>query len=287
MIHPATLLAQLETRARRRFGQHFLASPAAVDRIVALAGIGPGSRVLEIGPGLGVLTEALLGAGASVVAVEIDRDLAEALRERFAAPIADGALRQVTADALAIDLGELLPGSGWICAANLPYNVGTRILVRLVDMPATFARLVLMLQQEVVERVVAPVGARDRGSLSVYAQSRAEARVGLRLPPGAFHPPPKVDSAVVVLEPRAAPDTGGAPVADFDRLVRVVFSAPRKTLRRVLVDRYGVGPAEAAIAAAGLDPRIRPALLDGAALGRLARALGAASPGPDDADPAT
>lgn len=277
MIHPATLLARLETRARRRFGQHFLASPTAVERIVSLAGIGPGSRVLEIGPGLGVLTEALLDAGAWVVAVEIDRDLAEDLRERLGEAVTSGALRVVTADALALDLGELLPGSGWICAANLPYNVGTRILTRLVEMPGTFSRLVLMLQAEVVERVVAPVGERERGSLSVFVQSRAEARVGLRLPPGAFHPPPKVDSAVVVLDLRASPQTGGAPVADFDRLVRAVFSAPRKTLRRVLVDRYGLVPAEAAIAAAGLDPRLRPALLDARALGSLALALGPAA----------
>ena len=276
MIHPATLLHQLEAHARRRFGQHFLASPAAVERIVALAGIGPGSRVLEIGPGLGVLTEALLEAGASVVAVEIDRDLAHALGERLHEAVSRGALRVVTADALAVDLAELLPGSGWICAANLPYNVGTRILVRLVDMPGTFSRLVLMLQQEVVGRVVAPVGARDRGSLSVFAQSRAEARVGLRLPPGAFHPPPRVDSAVVVLELRPAPATGGAPVVDFDALVRAVFAAPRKTLRRVLVDRYGAAPVEAALAAAGVEPSLRPALLDAPTLGRLALALRAA-----------
>lgn len=273
MIHPATLLAGLESRAKKRFGQHFLASESAVDRIVALAGARPGARVLEVGPGLGVLTEALLEAGARVVAVELDRDLAAALGERLAASVESGVLSIVQADATEVDLGALLPGDGWVCAANLPYNVGTRILIRMLEMPATFGRLVVMLQREVVLRLLAPPGSSDRGSLSVFAQSRAEGRLGFRLPPGAFHPPPKVESAVAVFELRAVPETGGAPVERFDRVVRQVFSAPRKTLRRTLVDAWGVEPAERALAEAGLDPKLRPAELDIPALGRLALAL--------------
>lgn len=272
MTHPSQILARLETRARKRFGQHFLASPSTVQRIVGLADLSPGARVLEIGPGLGVLTEALLGAGAQLTAIEVDRDLEADLRDRLADSVESGALRLVQGDALALDLGALLPGSDWICAANLPYNVGTRILIRMLEMPGTFRRLVVMLQREVILRLVAPKGSSDRGSLSVFAQSRAELRLGLRVPPGAFHPPPKVESAVAVLTPRSVPETGGAPVARFDRVVRQVFSAPRKTLRRVLVDHYGL-EAESAIAAAGLDPKMRPAELDLGDFGRLALAL--------------
>ncbi len=272
MTHPSQILARLETRARKRFGQHFLASPSTVQRIVGLADLSPGARVLEIGPGLGVLTEALLGAGAQLTAIEVDRDLEADLRDRLADSVESGALRLVQGDALALDLGALLPGSDWICAANLPYNVGTRILIRMLEMPGTFRRLVVMLQREVILRLVAPKGSSDRGSLSVFAQSRAELRLGLRVPPGAFHPPPKVESAVAVLTPRPVPETGGAPVARFDRVVRQVFSAPRKTLRRVLVDHYGL-EAESAIAAAGLDPKMRPAELDLGDFGRLALAL--------------
>ncbi len=273
MTHPAKLLGELEGRARKRFGQHFLASPSTVERIVALAGIQPGDRVLEVGPGLGVLTEALLGAGARLTAVELDRDLAAALEDRLGASIESGALRLVQGDATTLDLDTLLPGDGWVCAANLPYNVGTRILIRMLERPGTFRRLVVMLQREVIERLAAPPGSGDRGSLSVFTQSRAEVRVALRVPPGAFHPPPKVESAVAVLTPRPAPETGGAPVARFDLVVRRVFSAPRKTLRRVLVDSFGVEPAERALAEVGLDPRLRPAELDLLDFGRLALAL--------------
>lgn len=273
MTHPATLLAALETRARKRFGQHFLASPAAVERIVALAQARPGSRVLEVGPGLGVLTEALLEAGAQVVAVELDRDLAAALEERLSTHTGSGALRIVQGDALAVDLPALLPGSGWTTAANLPYNAGTQILIRMLALPQTFGRLVVMLQREVVDRLLAGPGDRARGSLSVYAAARATGRLGFRLPPGAFYPPPRVESAVAVLELKPEPETGGAPVPHFDTTVRLGFSAPRKTLRRVFADAYDPATAEAALQQAGVDPKARPADLDLAAWGRLALAL--------------
>lgn len=270
--HPSVLLKALESRARKRFGQHFLASPAAVERIVSLAGIQPGEPVLEIGPGLGVLTEALLAAGAPVTAVELDRDLAAALRERLHGAIECGALRIVEGDAVDLDLVALMP-QGAKVVANLPYNVGTRILVQLLERAGHFTRLVLMFQREVAVRLVAMPGDRERGSLSVFAQSRAAVRVGFRLQGGAFHPPPKVESAVVVFEPLDAPDLGGVEPARFDAAARLLFRSPRKTLRRVIADAAGVEVAEAALAEAGVDGGLRPALLDLGAVQRLAAAL--------------
>lgn len=271
--HPSTLLKALESRARKRFGQHFLASPAAVERIVALSAIRPGDPVLEVGPGLGVLTEALLAAGARVTAVELDRDLAAALGERLAPAVECGALTLVQGDAAELDLAALMASPGAKCAANLPYNVGTRILVQMLEQTGAWGRLVLMFQREVALRLIAPPGDRDRGSLSVFAQSRAAIRLGFRLPPGCFHPPPKVESAVVVVDPRATPDTGGVDPARFDAAVRLFFRSPRKTLRRVLVDATSVEIAEGALARAGVDGGMRPAELDLAAAQRLAAAM--------------
>ena len=138
--HPSALLKALEGKARKRFGQHFLASPSAIDRIVALSELGPGQSVLEVGPGLGVLTEAMLATGAHVTAVELDRDLAGALRERLRDAIECGALSLVQGDAAELDLAALLPQPGAKCTANLPYNVGTRVLVSLLESPRPWGR---------------------------------------------------------------------------------------------------------------------------------------------------
>lgn len=272
MSHPAAQLKELEGHAKKRFGQHFLASPTVVEQIVTLAGVTPGQPVLEIGPGLGVLTEALLGAGAAVTAVELDRDLAGWLRGRFAAPLAQGQLRLVEGDAARMELGALLPPGAW-CVANLPYNVGTRLVVQMLAQPARFARLVVMLQREVALRLAAPPGDRARGSLSVYAQARADIRPLLRVPPGAFHPPPRVESAVIALDLRPAPALGGASEAGFEAVVQAAFAQPRRTLRRNLADAYGVEAAERALSLAAVDPAARPATLDLAAFARLSLAL--------------
>ncbi len=275
--HPAALLRRLERRARRSLGQNFLAAPSAVRRIVELAEVGPGDRVLEIGPGLGVLTGALLAAGASVTAVELDEDLAGFLDERFAEARAAGRFSLHRGDAAGLDWGRLLEGEGWAAVANLPYNVGTRILVELLARPDRFSRLALMLQEEVARRVVAPPGDRRRGSLSVYVEARAEARIGLRLGPGAFHPPPKVRSAVVRLELRPHPALDGAegpPPATFDAVVRAAFAQPRKTIRNNLAARWGAERADAALATAGVPPRLRPAALTTGQFAALARAVG-------------
>ncbi|MCK6504405.1 16S rRNA (adenine(1518)-N(6)/adenine(1519)-N(6))-dimethyltransferase RsmA [Myxococcota bacterium] len=248
--------------ARKRFGQHFLASDGIVDRILAAADLAPGQPVLEIGPGPGVLTAALLRAGAAVTAVELDRDAALHLR---------GLLPQVAlveGDATQVALEPLLPGAGWVCVSNLPYNVGTRILLRLLEHRPPFSRLVLMLQREVAERLWAPPGDRGRGSLSVAVQARATVERICKVPPGAFVPPPKVESAVVLLRPHASPDLPPG----LDALLRTGFAAPRKTLRNNL-RALGDDLAEAAMTRAGVDPGARPAALPLEGWLALARAL--------------
>jgi len=244
--------------ARKRFGQHFLVSDSVIARIVEAAGLSAGDPVLEIGPGPGVLTVALLRAGAEVTAVELDRDLADYLR------VALPQLHLVQADAARTDLDALLPAPGWRCVSNLPYNVGTRILLRLLMHQPPAERLVLMLQREVAERLLAPPGDRHRGSLTVAVQARARVERVCRVPAGAFRPPPRVESAVIALFPTPVEQVP----PDLDEVLRAGFSAPRKTLRNNLVHAWGAG-AEALLAAAEVDPGLRPAALDLDAWARL------------------
>jgi len=255
MSHPATLLKALEQRAKKRFGQHFLASSGIVQNILDVAQVGPGSTVLEIGPGLGILTEALVGSGASVTAVELDRDMAAFIRERLPE------VNLIETDAAKLVFDEHLSGSGWRCVANLPYNAATRMITRMLERPDVFDQLVVMVQKEVAERFVAPAGDRKRGSLSVFTEARAEAKIRIRVPPGAFHPPPRVHSAVVEFKIRPKPTIGDAPVAVFDAVVRGAFVQPRKTLRNNISATYSRDVADAAIADAGIAPTVRPAVL--------------------------
>jgi 16S rRNA (adenine1518-N6/adenine1519-N6)-dimethyltransferase len=270
MEHPAHLLKQLRhAHARKRFGQHFLASEAVVRRIVEVAGVGEGDRVLEIGPGLGGLTECLLEAGCAVTAVELDRDLAQFLRDRLGDR---PGFTLIEADATTLDWAEVLPGDGWSCVANLPYNVGTGLVTSLLRHPGRVRQLVVMLQKEVADRMAAPAGDRKRGSLSVFCQSRADVRTAIKVPPGAFLPPPKVASSVLAMVSHP-PQTGGADPDWFEAVVRAGFVAPRRTLRRTLGDRYGRELALAALDAAGIPEKARPAELDEADWGRVAVAL--------------
>jgi len=271
MSHPAALLKTLEQRAKKRFGQHFLASQGVVRNIVLISEVGPGSKVLEIGPGLGVLTEALLAAQVELTAVELDRDMAAFIRDRL--PAVD----LVEGDGAKVDFRAILDGSPWRCVANLPYNAGTRMITRMLEAPDVFDRLLVMVQREVAERLVAGPGDRKRGSLSVFTEARAEARVAIRVPPGAFHPPPKVHSAVVELRLRPSPAVGEADIAVFDRLVRDLFVQPRKTIRNNLSQALSRGVADELLAATGLDPSRRPATLTLAEIAALAVAFGGQS----------
>lgn len=291
-IHPSLRLKALGAHARRRFGQNFLASEGVISGIVRAAELKPGQRVLEIGPGLGAMTRALLEAGADLTVVELDRDLAGHLRDWLGAC---PRLRIIEGDALRQDWGALfnVPEGGLpddekiVVVANLPYNVGTTILTTLLASPNIFSRLVLMLQREVADRIIAQQGDRDRGSLSVYCEARASRRVALKVPPGAFVPPPKVHSAVLDLRlfPVAALD--GEPPEAVEALLRVAFSQPRKTLRRCLADHYGVERADLALLVAQVDGGLRPTELRLTQAIALSRALEAPALGDGRAGTAT
>ena len=253
--------------ARKSLGQHFLLDPAVCARIAALAGDLAGRHVLEVGPGPGGLTRALLASpAAEVVAVELDRRAVAALAELAAAH--PGRLRVVEGDALRVDPSALLPAPRRI-VANLPYNVATPLLVGWLRGAAAIEGMALMFQQEVAERICAAPDTEAYGRLSVLAQWRCRCELLLRLPPGAFSPPPKVWSAVVGFTPHAE-DPGAALFAAMERTTAAAFGQRRKMLRGAL---KSLGEAEALLAAAGIDGARRAETLSVAEFDRLARAL--------------
>lgn len=264
---PRALLASLEQRARKRFGQHFLTDRSVVARIVRGSRAAPGDRVVEIGPGLGILTRALLEAGTEVTAVELDRDLAAFLREELPT------VRLVEQDALRVDWAALCPGPGWKVVANLPYNVGTSVTMQLLRLPGTFRSVTVMLQLEVVQRLVAESGSKTYGALSVEAQVRARPTFLLQVGPDRFFPPPKVTSAVVRFDLLPEPDVGGVDPGAFDAVVRAAFSQRRKTLLNALGARYGRDRASDALVAAGIPAATRAEQLDLCGFRALGKAL--------------
>ena len=225
-------------RARKRFGQHWLTDAGVLDRIVAAAALAPGERVLEIGPGRGALTERLLATPvAAVTAIELDRDLVLGLRQRFAV---DGRFTLVEGDALAVPL----PIGGKV-VANIPYNITGPLLERLVgrlDRPVAepYEALVLLVQQEVGERIRARAGSSAFSALSVRMQLLARCSAICAVPPRAFSPPPKVMSEVLRLEPLAAAERLDPALArTVEQLLRRCFAARRKMLRNSLAGLLG------------------------------------------------
>jgi 16S rRNA (adenine1518-N6/adenine1519-N6)-dimethyltransferase len=256
--------------ADKRFGQHFLLDLNLTARIARAAGrLGDGTTI-EVGPGPGGLTRALLDAGAArVVAIEKDRRCADALADLVAA--ADGRLELVVGDAAALDATTLGPPPRRI-VANLPYNVGTRLLIGWLRRIDAFDSLTLMFQKEVADRLVAAVGGRDYGRLSVLAQYQAEARALFQIPARAFTPPPKVDSTLVRLVPRPT----RAPIPDLDALEAVTAAAfgQRRKMLRAALKPIGIDPA-ALLAAAGIAATARAETVDVAGFAALARAYAA------------
>ena len=247
--------------ARHNLSQNFLADVEVLEGILREAAPGPDRGVLEIGPGLGFLTGGLLAAGARVTAVELDRGLVGILRESFAAELEAGALRIVEGDALDQDLVNLVP-EPYDVVANLPYHITSPILHRLLGTAPRPERLVLMVQREVAERVAAAPG--DMSYLSVFVQYHARARVAFRVPSTAFEPAPKVESAVLVLEPYATDDRLDAEAEDrLWRVVQAGFRERRKMLHNVLTRQLPVEPArvDAALEAAGIARDRRPQTL--------------------------
>lgn len=248
------LLTRHGLHADKGFGQNFLVDPSVLTAALAAAEIEPGDRVLEVGSGLGVLTHALATAGADVVSVELDGRLLPVLEETLA-DLADtpgaGSVEVVHEDALRFDLGRLSPGSKLV--ANLPYNVATAVVGRCLE-AGRFQRLVFLVQREVADRLTAAPASPAYGALSLLVAHFGRARTVKLVPPGAFHPPPKVTSALVRLDvdPAARPDP------PLFELIHQAFAHRRKTLRKNLEyaghERAAV---ESALGDLELDPRVR------------------------------
>ena len=246
-----SLLAAHDLRPSRALGQNFLADPNTARRIVRLAGVGSGDRVLEVGPGIGSLTVALAEAvspGGTVLALELDRHLLPVLGE-----VVEGLpqVQIVQGDALSVDYDALLGDARWSMVSNLPYNVATPLMASLLDEVPRLETLSVMVQKEVAERLAAPPGTRACGAISVKVAYLAVARTLGVVPPTVFVPRPKVDSAVVRFERRPAPTVDVPSAEGLFTLARAGFAQRRKTLRQALRPLLG-GRVEEVLAAAGI-----------------------------------
>lgn len=238
--------------ARKRFGQNFLTDERVIAGIIAAFAPARGQNVVEIGPGLGALTRELLGHLGRLHVVELDRDLAAALPLRL---MNEGELVVHQSDALKFDFRTLATGPHSLrVIGNLPYNISTPILFHLLTQSDVIADMTFMLQKEVVERMVAEPGTGDYGRLSVMLQYRCQVEWLLHVPPEAFSPPPKVDSAVVRLIPYATPRYTCSDESKLQHLLTTAFNMRRKTLRNAV---KGLIPAEW-LDEAGIDPGLRP-----------------------------
>ncbi len=260
-------------RPRKRFGQNFLHDPGVIARILAAVNPAPGDRLVEIGPGRGAITQGLLAAAGSLDAVELDRDLIEPLQAVCAGR---GELRVHSADALKFDFRALAGGARLRIVGNLPYNISTPLLFHLLDQAEAVHDMHFMLQKEVVERMAAAPGSKAYGRLSVMLQARCRVEYLFTIGPGAFNPPPKVESAFVRLVPHAESVQTVENPALFERVVALALSQRRKTLRNTLKPLLTAELMQAH----GIDPAARAeqlALRDFILLAELAKSAG----GPD------
>lgn len=227
----AELLQRFGLHPDKSLGQHFLVDPNQIDRIVRLAGVQPGDHVVEVGPGLGALTAGLVGAGCQVVAVEIDEGLVAALNAQFGD---NDAVTIVHHDALTVDWAQTAPPDReWAMVANLPYNVATPLVLDVLDMVPQVTSMLVMVQREVAERLVASPGTSNYGIPSVKVAYWATGELVAKVPASVFLPPPRVESALVRLVRHSEPlyDEAIGPVFE---LVRAAFGKRRKMLRRSL-----------------------------------------------------
>lgn len=291
------LLERHGLEARRSLGQNFVADPNTVRKIVRLAGVGPGDHVVEIGPGLGSLTLALVEAGASVLAVEKDAALVPVLtdvldrasdrasdrtlegapdrgpdgvpdRASEDAGVVPGSARVLLADALDLDWDEVAAGASWTLVANLPYNVAVSVVMDVLERAPAVERLVVMVQQEVAERIVARPGGRTIGIPSIKVAWYGEARILATVGPEVFVPRPRVMSAVIGIDRGPPPSTSVGPDEVFP-LVEQAYRQRRKMLRSTIGPVVGT----AAFAAAGIEPTSRPEELGVGDWTRLAEAV--------------
>ena len=258
-------------RPRKRLGQHFLTDKSVLARIADALAPTSNDVVVEIGPGQGALTDLLAPRSKRVIAIELDRDLVPYLRDRYAAA---GNVDVIERDVLELRLGEVA-GDDFLLAGNVPYYITTPILFHALQRPRP-RRAVYLVQREVAERVVAPPGSRTYGALSVNVQGFAHAELVGRVPPGAFRPPPSVDSAILRIVPRDDPVVPEPLERRFRSLVQEAFGLRRKQMRRVVrtVANLDAVGAERVLETARIDAETRPETLGADAFARLVAALG-------------
>ena len=263
------VIARHGLSASKALGQNFLFDEHLLDRIAALPGDLSGRRVLEVGPGPGGLTRALLRAGADVTAIEMDSRCLPALAELEAS--FPGKLRVIEGDALKLDHAEIMGGEPFAILSNLPYNVGTALFTRWLggeEWPPLWTSLTLMFQQEVAQRIAAKPGTSAYGRLAILAQWRAQAKLAMKVHRSAFTPPPKVMSAIVHVEPAAMPE--GVSARMLERVTEAAFGQRRKMLRQSL---KGLPGAVEALETLGVDSQRRAETLEVGDFIALARAL--------------
>jgi len=216
-------------KPKKKFGQHFLTSQSVIAHIIEASGVRKGDHVLEIGPGQGALTKSLVAIGAHVTVIEIDPDMQQVIQSEYPT------VNVIAADASNVDFADLLDASKqWKCLSNLPYNVGTKIVQNLLMSEISFTGFTFMLQKEVGVRMLAKQGDRVRGSLSNFIQAFGDVSKVCLVPPGAFFPPPNVDSIVIQINPFEQPVFYPSRIASFDTINRALFAQPRKSLRNSL-----------------------------------------------------
>jgi 16S rRNA (adenine1518-N6/adenine1519-N6)-dimethyltransferase len=255
---------------RKSLGQHFLDDPRILDRIVDAVEPSTDETLIEIGPGRGSLTARLHGKVGRLILIEYDRALAEALRKRYAD---DASVTVVQADVLTVNLADVA-GGPFKVVGNIPYYITTPILFQALEPPRPRSAVYLV-QREVSQRLGASPGTSEYGALSVNAQALARIEVLFRVAPGSFHPPPKVESAVVRVTPLANPVIADDEQPQFRRLVQDAFGFRRKQMRRVVRELLDVDAtaADTLLASAEIDPAVRPEVLSPDAFARLARAI--------------
>ena len=271
---PRKVLAEHGLRPKRGYSQNFLCSRHAVEAIAREAAEVPSALVVELGPGLGTLSAALLAAGLRVLGVERDPDMVRVIERDF---VPHGMLLRQD-DAASVDYVALAAEHGadeLSVVGNIPYALTGAILRNLVQARSVVARALLMVQREVRDRLQAAPGSGEYGALTVFTRIAFEASTVLKLPPTVFHPPPRVHSAVVLLERRAVPLA--EETAAFTRTVRAVFQNRRKSLRNALGSAWPEPAVDAALAACALDPKLRGENLAPEQFAALARALEAAA----------
>lgn len=273
MESPSTLLRRHRLHAKKAWGQNFLSDRFVQESIADLVDPQPGETIVELGAGLGHLTSHLVGRGAKVIAVERDRDLAPILRSELGEKHPE--LEVVEADAARFDFTAIAKAAGGpikVCG-NLPYHLGSPILFQVMDHRLSVSRLVIMLQLEVIQRIVSKPDTSSYGILSVLLQQVSEVSLALNVPRGAFVPPPAVESAVMVAEMRETPLAPMNDEMQFRRIVKAAFQQRRKTLSNALHTIATKDELREAFAQADVDPMRRGETLNVAEFAALERAL--------------